>query len=100
MMSKLEKRLMIFAVVFVVVYLGAAVATLQFRSAPEETVSRIESADIGPGEGHLMMAELFLPMMILLAVTVSFILVRKKRIRAELAMEAREVGEYLKGEDE
>ena len=78
MMTRLEKRLMICAVVFIVIYLGAAVATIQIRSAPEETISRLESAELGPGEGHLMMAELFLPMMILIAVTASFIIVKNK----------------------
>ena len=80
-MSNFEKKLCIFAIVFVTIYLGAVVITIQSRINAKEAVTRLESAKPGPGEGQIMLAELFLPMMILLTVTVSFIIVRKKRAK-------------------
>ena len=79
MMSRIEKRLCAVALVFVIVYLGAAVLTIQSRIEKKDEVARIESAGAAPDEGHLMMAELFLPMLILFTVTVCFIIVKKKR---------------------
>ena len=87
-MSRFEKKLCIFAIVFVAIYLGAAVLTIRSRIQNEERVTRLESAEPAPGEGQLMVAELFLPMMIFLTVTVCFILVRKKRAKKILAMQA------------
>ena len=79
MMSRTEKRLCAVALVFVVVYLGAAALTIHSRIEKKNEITRIESAGAAPDEGHLMMAELFLPMLILLTVTVCFIIVKKKR---------------------
>ena len=87
-MSKFEKRLCVFAIVFVVIYLGAISLTIQSRLAGGNRVTRLESAKPGPGEGPLMLAELFLPMIILLAISVSFIIVRKKRDKDEQKPEA------------
>ena len=80
-MTKFEKRLVIFALVFVFIYLGAAVITIQTRIADEDRVERLESTKISPSEGRLLMAELFLPMAILLTLAVCFIAVRKQRAR-------------------
>jgi len=76
-MSKLEKRLAVGAIVFVAVYLAAIGLTLKSRlsTAPQEL--RYEATGPAPGESHLMLAELFLPMMILLAVTVGFVVAKK-----------------------
>lgn len=86
-MSKLERRLIVFAVIFVVVYLGAAVLTIQSRISHKETILQLESAGPVRGEAHLMLAELFLPMMILLTVSISFIIVRKKRAKDHRALD-------------
>ncbi len=86
-MSKIEKRLSIFAILFVVIYIGAVVLTIHSRVNKEERITRIESAEPAPGEGHLMLAELFLPMLLLLTITVCFLIVKKKRSKAELALE-------------
>ena len=80
-MSKFEKRLAIFALVFVVIYLGAAIATINMRLNPEERIERLESTTISPTEGRLLMAELFLPMLIFFTLTVCFIVVRKQRAK-------------------
>jgi len=86
-MSKIEKRLSILAILFVAVYLGAAVLTIHSRwSAPDREV-RIASEELSPAEGRLMLVELFLPMMIVLALAVSFILVRRKSARKLRRME-------------
>ena len=86
-MSKIEKRLSIFAILFVVIYIGAVVLTIHSRVNKEDRLTRIESAEPAPGEGHLMLAELFLPMLLLLTITVCFLIVKKKRSKAELALE-------------
>ena len=75
-LSKFEKRLSIFALVFVVIYLGAAALTIQSNYFEDETVARLESERLTPAEGRLLMVELFLPMLIVLVLTVSFIVVR------------------------
>ena len=78
-MSKLEKRLVVFALVFVAIYIAAITHTIHSRVTRPEKNLIIESAEPLPGERHLMLAELFLPMMILLVIAISFVVVRKKR---------------------
>ena len=80
-LSKFEKKLSIFALVFVVIYLGAAALTIQSDYSKDDAILRIESADLTPAEGRLMMVELFLPMLIVLALTVCFIVVRIQRAK-------------------
>lgn len=86
-MTKLEKRLSLAAIVFVLIYLGAVGLTLRGRVTTPEKEMRIESAAPVPGERHLMMAELLLPMLILLTIAVSFIVAKKKREKAINSME-------------
>ena len=88
MLSKTEKRLCVLAVVFVVIYIGAAALTLHSRSGEkEETQQRFESVAPAKAEGRLAMVELFLPMLVLLAITISFVIVKKKRARQVVALE-------------
>lgn len=86
-MSKFEKRLCILALVFVVIYIGAAAWTIQSRISGEEKLERFESPEIKPAEGRLLMAELFLPMSILLTLTVCFIIARKQRAKKRLQLD-------------
>jgi hypothetical protein len=86
-MSKFEKRLCIFALVFVAIYLGAAALTIHSRLNKEDKTVRIESFEMTPGERHLLIAELFLPVMILFTLTVCFIIVRKQRAKKMLQLE-------------
>ena len=86
-MSKFEKRLVIFALVFVVIYLGAAIATINTRLNQEDKIERLESTKITPTEGRLLMVELFLPMLIFLTLTVCFIVVRKQRAKKMLQLD-------------
>jgi len=86
-MSKIEKRLAILALVFVAIYLGAAVITVHQRIAKKEKIEKIESTELTPAEGQLLLAELFLPMMILLTLTVCFIIVRKTRAKKALQLD-------------
>jgi len=91
MLSKTEKRLCVLAVVFVVIYIGAAALTLHGRSGEkEETQQRFESVAPARAEGRLAMVELFLPMLVLLAITISFVIVKKKRARQVVALEKTE----------
>ena len=87
-MSRFEKRLCVLALVFVAVYLGAAIYTLRVRSERKtEAVQHIESEQISPAEGRLLLVELFLPMAILLTLTVSYIVVRKTRAKKALRLD-------------
>ena len=90
-MNRVEKRLVVFAVIFVAVYLGAAGITLHKRFSDNETAPlRIESNVPTKAEGRLGMVQLFLPMMVLLAIAVSYAIVKKKRARQIVAMEEAE----------
>ncbi|NNL75237.1 MAG: hypothetical protein HKO68_02740 [Desulfobacterales bacterium] len=86
-MSKFEKRLCIFALVFVAIYLGAAVITVRSRISDEKKIEQIQSVGITPAEGQLLIAELFLPMLIIFTLTVCFIIVRKQRAKKLLQLE-------------
>ena len=86
-MSKFEKRLVIVALVFVFIYLGAAALTIHTRVTQQDRVERLETTKITPAEGKLLMAELFLPMAILLTLTVCFIVVRKQRAKKLLQLD-------------
>jgi hypothetical protein len=86
-MSKFEKRLCIIALVFVAIYLGAAVLTVRSRISDEEKIEQIQSIGITPAERQLLIAELFLPVLIVFTLTVCFIIVRKQRAKKLLELE-------------
>ena len=86
-MSKFEKRLCIVALVFVAIYLGAAIITIKYRVSKPDRIERLESRELSTAEGQLLMAELFLPVMILLTLTVSYIVVRKTRAKKRLLLD-------------
>ncbi len=86
-MSKFEKRLCIVALVFVAIYLGAAIITIKYRISKPDRIERLESRELSAAEGQLLMAELFLPAMILLTLTVSYIVVRKTRAKKRLLLD-------------
>ena len=90
MMNKFEKRLVVVALVFVAIYLGAAAITIHTRITKEDKIERFESPDLTPAEGQLLIAELFLPFMILFTLTICFIIVRKQRAKKLLKMEEEE----------
>ncbi len=93
MMSKIEKKLIVAALVFVAIYLGAAAVTIHTRITKEDRVERLESPDLSPAEGQLLIAELFLPFMILLTLAICFIIARKQRIKKLVEMEKEEAAE-------
>lgn len=80
-MSKLEKRLIICAIIFVLVYVGAIIATLKSRVETPKKIPSLESAIPTEEEGRLVMAELLLPMAVLFVLSICFILARKKRLK-------------------
>jgi hypothetical protein len=86
-MSKFEKRLCIVALVFVAIYLGAAVITIKYRISKPDRIERLESRELSAAEGQLLMAELFLPVMILLTLTICYIVVRKTRAKKRLLLD-------------
>ena len=81
-MSKLEKKICILAIIFIVLYLGAIFITLNSRKEKKVETTKIESVDLKPGERTFMMAELLLPVAILSTLTICFIIARKRRARA------------------
>jgi hypothetical protein len=99
MMSKFEKRLIVAALVFVAIYLGAAAITIHTRITKEDTIERLESPDLSPAEGQLLIAELFLPFMILFTLAICFIVVRKQRVKKLREMEKEEEAEEEAEED-
>jgi hypothetical protein len=92
-MRKIEKRLAVAVLVFVAIYLGAAVITIHTRFTREDKIERLESPDLSPAEGHLLMAELFLPVMILLTLAICFIIIRKQRVKKLHEMEKEDKAE-------
>jgi hypothetical protein len=86
-MTKFEKRLCIVALVFVAIYLGAAVITIKHRISKPDRIERLESKELSAAEGQLLIAELFLPVMILLTLTICYIIVRKTRAKKALLLD-------------
>jgi hypothetical protein len=86
-MTKFEKRLCIIALVFVAIYLGAAVITIKHRISKPDRIERLESKELSAAEGQLLIAELFLPVMILLTLTICYIIVRKTRAKKALLLD-------------
>jgi len=77
-MSKLQKWLSIGAIVFVAVYLGAVFIAIQSRVRVQDRPPALEAARAVEQERHLMLPELLLPMGILLALAVSYLIVRRR----------------------
>ncbi len=80
-MSKFEKRLCILAVVFVTIYVGAIISTIQSRMEEREKATVIEPAGLKPEERGFALAELLLPMLVLGTLAVTFIVAKKKRAK-------------------
>ena len=78
-MHKFERRICIFAILFVSLYIAAITITIHSRIKTETRIERIESPAMEPGESIIMLAELLPPMLLLLVITVCFIVVRKRR---------------------
>jgi len=79
--KKLQRWLGIGAIVFVIIYIGAVVLTVQSRMRDHELPTAIESAKVREQERHLMLPELLLPMAILLALAGSYLVVRRRNQR-------------------
>lgn len=90
MMGKFEKRLSLLAICFVILYLAAAGLTVHSRLSRTDRTVRIEGTGPPPGESEMMIAELFLPMLIVLTVAICFVFVRKKRTAALEALDEAE----------
>jgi NADH:ubiquinone oxidoreductase subunit 6 (subunit J) len=76
--KKLQRWLGIGAILFVFVYMGAVVLTIQTRIRDDVRPTRIESARAMEQERHLMLPELLLPMGILLTLAASYLIVRRR----------------------
>ena len=66
------------AVVFVCVYIAAAVITVQSRISSQERPAVIEAPRTIEAERHLLLPELLLPMGILLALAASYLIVKRR----------------------
>ncbi len=80
--KKLQRWLGIGAIVFVVIYIGAVVLTVQSRMRDYERPTVVEAAKAREQERHLMLPELLLPMAILLALAGSYLVVRRRNQKA------------------
>jgi hypothetical protein len=87
-MSKLEKRLIILAILFVICYTGAIALSIHARINKSDDTVRLESDALTPAESRLLLVELFLPMLILLTLAICFVIVRKQRARQIERLEA------------
>ena len=80
-MSRLQFWLGIGTMAFVFVYLSAIALTVSSRLEVEEKTPTIESTRIREAERHLALPELLLPMAIILALSVSFLVVKRRNAR-------------------
>ncbi len=80
-MSKLEKRLIVLAIVFVTIYVGAIISTIQSRMEVREKATVIEPTGLKPEERGFALAELLLPMLVLGTLAVTFIIAKKRRAK-------------------
>jgi len=80
-MSRLQKWLGISAVVFVFIYLGAIGVTVSSRLKVEDQPPVIESARVNKAERHLALPQLLLPMGIVLVLSISFLVVKRRNAR-------------------
>ena len=87
MIGKIEKRLSLLVICFVIIYLVAAGLTVHTRISKVDRTVRIEGTGPPPGESEMMIAELFLPMLIVLTVAICFVVVRKRRAAALEALD-------------
>ena len=80
-MNKLQRWLGIGTIVFVLVYLGAIVITMQSRIQESERTTTIESSRAVEAERHLVLPELLLPMGILLTLAASYLIVKRRNAK-------------------
>jgi hypothetical protein len=80
-MTKIQKWLSIAAICFVTIYLGAIAITLQSRTRENLKPTAIESTQGVKEEKHLILPELFLPMIIILTLAGSFLVVKRRNAK-------------------
>lgn len=80
-MNKLQKWLGIGTIVFVLVYLGAIVITVQSRIEERERATVLESSRAIEAERHLILPELLLPMGILLTLAAAYLVVKRRNAK-------------------
>jgi len=81
-LTRFQKILALGAVVFVVFYIGAIALTVQSRLKPDDQPPVITSDHGIEEERYLILPELLLPMGILLALSLSYYVVKRRNIRA------------------
>jgi hypothetical protein len=87
-MRKIERRLCILAIAFVVMYIAAIIVSVSSQHKVADRTAVIVSTRTNASESKVMLAELLLPMSILLTVTICFIIAKKKRAKAEILLNA------------
>ena len=85
--NALPKWLGIGAILFVMIYLGAIVITIQTRIEVDERPTLIESSRAIETERHLILPELLLPMGILLALAISYLVVRRRNLKTYMRLD-------------
>ena len=89
-MRTIEKRLCVASLLFVAIYIGAIVLTLNTRTENPPAELKLESAELDAATRPMVLAEVLPPMLVLLTLTICFVLVRKKQKLARLRMDALE----------
>lgn len=80
-MNKFEKKVFIAALIFVIVYLGAIILSINSKTDRKDITTKIESVQIKPEERTFVLAELLLPVAIIFIMAICFILIKKKNAR-------------------
>lgn len=96
-MSRFEKRLFVLAIVFVTIYIGAIIGTIQSRMQERDRATVIEPTGLKPEERGFALAELFLPMLVFGVLAVTFVIAKRKRARKYEKLEDSE-GEEAPGD--
>jgi len=80
-MNKFEKKVFIAALIFVIIYLGAIIISINSKTDRKDITTKIESVQIKPAERTFVLAELLLPVAIIFIMAICFILIKKKNAR-------------------
>ena len=80
-MNKFEKKVFIAALIFVIIYVGAIILSINSKTDKKVVTTKIESVQIKAEERTFVLAELLLPVVIIFIMAICFILIKKKNAR-------------------
>ena len=80
-MNKFEKKVFIAALIFVIIYVGAIILSINSKTDKKVVTTKIESVQIKAEERTFVLAELLLPVVIIFIMAICFVLIKKKNAR-------------------